>query len=399
MDRPLKSLKVLAVEQYGAGPFGTQHLADLGCEVIKVENRSQGGDYARSLGPHVAPGAEPGNDGLFFQALNRNKKSLSLDLGCPEGQETLHRLVGGVDAVANNLRGDVPEKLGLTFAALSPHNPAIVCAHCTAYGREGNRRNWPGYDYLMQAEAGYFHMSGEPDSPPTRMGLSVVDFMTGTYLALGLVAGVLGARETGHGRDIDVNLFDTALFNLSYLATWAFNCGYRPVRLSRSAHASLVPCQLYRTGDGWIYIMCNKAKFWPTLCRMIGHGELAEDPRFATFDDRRKRRDELTEILDQALQRDTTSNWLERFAGQVPAAQVRTPEDVLADPALAASGKVQKLKFESGGEFSTLFSPIAAGGEDVDRPCSPLGADTDEVLETAGFSHDDIAELRRRGVI
>ncbi|MYG26704.1 MAG: CoA transferase, partial [Boseongicola sp. SB0677_bin_26] len=157
MGLPLEGIRVLAVEQYGAGPFGTQHLADLGAEVIKIENRQSGGDYARALGPYFVEGAKGDDGSLFFQSINRNKRSLTLDLGRSEAQQIFRRLVASADAVANNLRGDVPEKLGLTFDALKSANAAIVCAHCSGYGREGPRRDWPGYDYLMQAETGYFH--------------------------------------------------------------------------------------------------------------------------------------------------------------------------------------------------------------------------------------------------
>jgi succinate---hydroxymethylglutarate CoA-transferase len=400
MDRPLAGLRILAIEQYGAGPFGTQHLADLGAEVIKVENRRLGGDYARGLGPYFVADAEGDDASLFFQAINRNKKSLSLDLSRPEGVKVFHRLVAGADAVANNLRGDVPERLGLTYGALSEINPSIVCAHCSAYGREGTRRTWPGYDFLMQAETGYFHMSGEPGTPPTRMGLSIVDFMGGTYMALGLLAAVIGARQTGQGRDVDVNLFDTALSNLSYLSTWALNSDYAPERVARSAHAALVPCQLYKTADGWIFIMCNKEKFWPMLCAEIDRPELADDPRFATFQDRLPNRDTLTGLLDEALGARPTADWLDRFAGKIPAAPVRTPREALTDPALEAGGKVQTLSLSDGGpSFRALTSPIRTSGDGEDRPCPPLGADTDAILREAGYSDSEIAELRRNGAI
>ena len=177
---------MLAVEQYGAGPFGTLFLADQGAEVIKIENPNTGGDFARDVGPYFfTPG-----DSEFFHAYNRNKKSLGLDISKPEGVEVFRELVKGADAVASNLRGDVPDKLGLTYEALRSVNPKIVCAHLSAYGRTGSRASWPGFDYLMQAEAGYFSLTGEPDTPPTRFGLSVVDQMTGLALGLCLACGV-----------------------------------------------------------------------------------------------------------------------------------------------------------------------------------------------------------------
>lgn len=399
MALPLAGVRVLTIEQYGAGPFGTQHLADLGAEVIKIENRRTGGDYARALGPFFVEGAEGDDASLFFQSVNRNKKSLSLDLGDERARTILERLVAGADAVANNLRGDVPETLGLTYAALKVANPAIVCAHCSAYGREGARRHWPGYDFLMQAEAGYFHMSGEPDTPPTRMGLSVVDFMAGTYLALGVVSGVLAARATGLGRDIDVNLYDTALYNLSYLSAWALNTDYEPERVARSAHATLVPCQLYRTADSWIYIMCNKEKFWGAFCAEIGRVDLVDDPRFADFRSRLERRDELTEIIDAALSEATTEQWLQRLQGKVPMAPVRTPRAALNDEDLQSAGKIATVTMEGGEEFRLLSSPILTGEPSQSLACPPLGHDTQDILEAVGYSKGEIDAFRRNNLI
>lgn len=400
MELPLSGLRVLSVEQYGAGPFGTQHLADLGAEVIKVENHRTGGDYARALGPYFAEGVKGDDGSLFFQAINRNKKSLSLDLGNPEARSVFERLVSGADAVANNLRGDVPEKLGLTYDALKSANPAIVCAHCSAYGRAGERADWPGYDFLMQAEAGYFHMSGEPDTPPTRMGLSIVDFMSGTYMALGLVSAVMSAQRTGLGQDVDVNLYDTALYNLSYLSAWTLNSDYAPERVSRSGHATLVPCQLYRTGDGWIFVMCNKEKFWPVLCETLGLPELAADPRFASYPLRARNRPELEGVLDAAFSRESTAEWLKRLQAKVPVAPVRTPREALTDPALRSSGGIRATRTTTGASFDLLRAPIQAGGDDrQDMACPPSGHNTDEILSSAGYSEEEIRDFRNRGLI
>jgi crotonobetainyl-CoA:carnitine CoA-transferase CaiB-like acyl-CoA transferase len=232
MTMPLKGVRIIAVEQYGAGPFGTQHLADLGAEIIKIENPADGGDVGRAVGPHFfAPG-----DSHFYEAFNRNKKSLTLDVKTAGGKAVLADLVKTADATFDNLRGDLPEKLGLTYARLAQHNPKIVCAHLSAYGRTGSRANWPGYDYLMQAEAGYLSLTGEPDGPPARFGLSIVDMMTGVTAATGLLAGIIEARATGRGRDIDVSLFDVALNNLNYVAAWYLNEGAVVGRAPRSAH-------------------------------------------------------------------------------------------------------------------------------------------------------------------
>ena len=252
--RPLDGLRILAVEQYGAGPFGTQALVDLGAEVVKIENPREGGDVLRSLGPYFDERLGATADSLFFQALNRGKKSVALDLAAPEGREAFHALVRGADAVACNLRGDVPGRLGLTYETLRTVKPEIVCCHLTGYGREGSRAARPAYDYLMQAEGGYFSLNGETDAAPSRFGLSIVDYKAGYCLALSIVSGVLSARKTGRGRDLDVCLYDVALASLNYLAAWSMNAGFEPQRLARSAHPTVVPCQLFETADGWIYI-------------------------------------------------------------------------------------------------------------------------------------------------
>lgn len=209
LSLPLSGLKLITIEQYGAAPFGTMYLADLGAEVIKIENHHSGGE----MGRHVVPYSEDG-DSLFFQTFSCNKKCLALDLKTPAGQEILGRIVTGADALINNLRGDLPAKLGLDYAALGALKPEIVCVHLSAYGRNNARAAWPGLDYVMQAEAGYLSMTGEPDGPPTRMGLSIVDFMAGLTAALALVAGVMGARQSGTGQDYDASLFDVAMANL-----------------------------------------------------------------------------------------------------------------------------------------------------------------------------------------
>src|SRR5436190_5427439 len=226
MPPPLSGLRVIAVEQYGAGPYGSMQLADLGAEVIKIENPADGGDMARHVGPFFFRDGDRSDDSQFFHSFNRNKKSITLDLKKPGARRVLHALAAKADALFDNLRGDLPEKLGLTYAALAPANPKIVCAHLSAYGREGSRAHWPGYDYLMQAEAGYLSLTGEPDGPPARFGLSIIDLMTGTTAAMALLAGIVEARASGRGRDVDVSLFDVALHNLAYVATWYLNGGH-----------------------------------------------------------------------------------------------------------------------------------------------------------------------------
>ncbi len=393
---PLSGVRVLAVEQYGAGPFGTMFLADQGAEVIKIENPNDGGDMSRAVGPYFfAPG-----DSEFFHSFNRNKKSLTLDLGRPEGRAVLHDLVRSADALASNLRGDVPAKLGLTYDRLKAHNARIVCAHLSAYGRTGPRAGWPGFDYLMQAEAGYFSLTGEPGAPPARFGLSVVDYMSGLGLAYALLAALTGARATGAGRDIDVNLFDMALFNTAYQATWYLNEGVVAERLPRSAHAALTPCQLYRTRDGWIYLMCNKEKFWPALCGKLGRPEWIEDARFRMFPDRLKHRVLLTELLDGELGQRTTAEWLEHFAGVVPAAPINDLAQALDNPFVTEHGRLKTLPHPQRGSYRMVGPPVkTAGDESPARPAPALGEHTETLLRELGYDAARISRLRESKVI
>jgi succinate--hydroxymethylglutarate CoA-transferase len=399
MLSPLSGLKVIAVEQYGAGPYGSMQLADLGAEVIKLENPAEGGDMARRVGPFFAGPSETPGDSHFFHSFNRNKKSVTLDLKKPGARRVLHALAAQADGFIDNLRGDLPDQLGLTYGTLSAANPKLVCVHLSAYGREGTRADWPGYDYLMQAEAGYLALTGEPDGPPARMGLSIVDLMTGLFAAFALVSGVLEARAAGRGRDLDVSLFDCALQNLCYLATWYLNTGHVQGREPHSAHPSLVPSQLYRTADGFIFIMCNKEKFWPILCRHLGHPEWADDPRLRSFADRLRHRSLVNALLDDALSARTTQDWLDIFAGQVPAAPVNDLRAALDNPFVQERNRIRNYARPGLAPIRMVAGPIVTSEPPPTRAAPAFGADTETALADCGFSAAEIAALRAEKVI
>lgn len=395
MRLPLAGYRILSAEQYGAGPYGTMFLAQLGAEVIKIEP-PKGGDTARAVGPHFLRDGES----IYFQAFNLNKRSITLDLATPAGQQVLHKLAARSHAVVNNLRGDIPDKIGLTYAALKDSNPALVCAHLSAYGRDNARARWPGYDYLMQAEAGYLSLTGEPDGPPTRMGLSMVDFMTGTIMTIGLLATLIEAGRTGVGRDVDVDLLSAAVHQLSYPAVWYMNAGDVTGRAPRSAHPSVTPSQMFRTADGWIFVMAQLPKFWTILCDRIGHPELAADPRFRTPAERLANRAALTEVLDDVFATAPTAAWLDRLQGHLPVAPVNAVDQALDNPFLAATRMLDQVAHPDRPELRVLANPIRLDGDRLPNRAAPLlGGDTDAVLAEAGFAAAEIAELRAGGVI
>jgi len=393
---PLAGIRIIAVEQYGAGPWGTMYLADLGAEVIKVENPAENGEIGRFVGPHFfGPG-----DSQFFQTFNRNKKSIGLDLKQAGGQAVLHDLVRTADGIYDNLRGDLPAKLGLTYETLRQFNERLVCAHLSAYGREGSRAAWPGYDYLMQAEAGHMSVTGEPDGPPARYGLSVVDLMTGLAAAFGLLSGIISARTNGLGRDVDVSLFDLALHNLNYPGTWYLNAGDITSRVPRGAHPSLTPSQLYRTADGWIFIMCNKEKFWPVLVELIGKPQWATDPDFGNYTARLKNRDRLTQMLDEALMAQDTAYWLKLLSGKVPVAPVNNVAEALENDFVKERAGVQEYSYPDGRGVRMVTNPLRMSGVELPTLAGPaLGAHTTALLEQLNYDGSKIAKLRQLKVI
>ncbi|OYY90954.1 MAG: CoA transferase [Sphingomonas sp. 28-66-16] len=395
MRLPLTGYRILSAEQYGAGPYGTMFLAQLGAEVIKIEPPKLG-DTARAVGPHYLREGES----LYFQSFNLNKRSLTLDLTVPEGQAVLRRLAATSHAVANNMRGDLAAKLGLTYAALAEINPAIVCAHLSAYGRDNPRAKWPGYDYLMQAEAGFLALTGEPDGPPVRFGLSMVDFMTGTMMTIGLLAALIDAARTGTGRDVDVDLLSSAVHQTSYPAMWYLNEGDVTSRAPRSAHPSVTPSQMFRTADGWLFVMAQLPKFWTVLTDRIGRPDLALDARFASPDARLANRDALTEALDAVFEQQTTRHWLDLLRGYMPVAPVNALDEALDNPFLAETGMIDRVAHPDRADLRVLASPIRLDGKRLPNRAGPLlGADTDAVLAEAGFDPGEIDGLKQRGIV
>lgn len=376
---PLQGVRVLAVEQFGAGPYGTMFLAHLGADVVKIENPATRGDPSRQTGPYLLGR----DDSLYFQGWNTNKRSVSLDIKSLEGRAAFEELVADADVVLNNLRGDQPVKLGLDFAALSALNPAIVCVHISAYGRGNSREAWPGYDYLMQAETGLMHLTGEPDTPPARVGApSIVDHMTGITSMVGLLSALLRARETGQGCDVDTNLFDVTLHQLGYTASWLLNEGHVAQRQPRSGHYSLAPVQTFPTADGWIFVMCMTQKFWEALVHALGRSDMAGMAQFRTAASRNEHRAMLTSMLDAEFRQQPNGHWLKLLQGVLPVAPVNTLDDALRSDFFHESAMGTAFDHPAReAPVHMLANPLKFDGRrPVLRACSPLGADTDSVL-------------------
>lgn len=393
--RPLEDVRIIALEQYGAGPFGSVHLADLGAEVIKIEDPRTGGDVGRTVPPY-----QEGEDSLFFETFNRNKRSLSLDVSTPAGRAVLEDLVRVSDVLYSNLRGDVPARLRITYDDLKAINPAIVCCSLSGFGMTGPRAKEPAYDYILQGLGGWMSLTGEPDGPPQKSGLSLVDYCGGFVAAIAVLAGVHAARRDGVGMDCDVSLFDTAISMLTYPAVWHLNGGFEPVRMRRSAHPSLVPFQNFEAADGWIVVGCAKEKFWQRLVVAIGRPELGADPRYATFEERRRNAGDLLPIVEDALATQTVEHWIDVLTeAGVPCGPINTVAQALADPHTEAREMVVTTTHPRFGEVRQPASPVRVGEARRDHRRAPLrNEDAPYVLsELLGYDATRIEVLSTDG--
>jgi crotonobetainyl-CoA:carnitine CoA-transferase CaiB-like acyl-CoA transferase len=389
--RPLEDVRILAIEQYGAGPFASVHLADLGAEVIKIEDPASDGDVGRYVVPQ-----QHGEDSLFFETFNRNKRSLSLGIATPEGRAVFEDLVKVSDVVHSNLRGDVPAKLRIRYDDLKHLNPAIVCCSLSGFGMTGPRSAEPGYDYILQGMAGWMDLTGEPDGPPTKSGLSLVDYSGGLVAAMSMLTALHAARRDGVGGDCDVSLFDTAIAMLTYPAAWLLNGDFVPKRTHHSAHPSLVPFQIFPTADSWLVVACPKEKFWARLAAAIDRPEWATDPRFADFAARRENSEELQELLTGVFGTRSAAHWLSVLgAAGVPCGPVNSVAEALAEPHTSARNMVVETEHPYFGTVRQVASPVRVGNEPPEYRRAPRRhEDAGYVLaDLLGYDAERIAAL------
>ncbi len=367
---PLAGIRVLEVGHILSGPFAGMLLADLGADVIKIE--SAGGDLSRQVGSQVI-----GGHNVYFASLNRNKRSVSIDLTTDEGQAQLGALAATAHALLVNLRPSAIRKLGLHYDALRRYNPRIVCVALTGYGLDGPAAEWPSFDYVVQARTGVAAMTGEPGGPPTLAGYSAVDNSAGIMAALGLVAKVL----EGTGGQVDVSLLDVMLSQLNYKAAAYLNGGEHPGRSRLGAHAFYVPAQLFRTSSGYLALFVTRDDHWRRLCGEIGRPGWADDPRFATLRARFDNREALLAALGAVLEEASAAEWEARLRPLgIAVGRVEELPEALDGDLVRSRGMVVSVETVDG-PLQMIGSPIHFDGERPEyRPPPHLHEHTDEIV-------------------
>ena len=393
----LDGVRVLDLTTFLSGPFGTQLLADLGAEVIKIE--SQGGDSSRHIPPYFVAGSS-----AYFHAINRNKTSVQIDLKNPDGLDAFLRLVEKSDIVIHNFRPGVMERLGLTPERLQETNERIVSCSISGFGETGPRRQIPAYDAMIQAWSGGMSLTGHPDSPPSRMGIPIGDLAAGMYAAIASIAAYSSALRTGEGAHIDVAMFDSQLALLVYQASYYFLSGEDP-QPQGSGHLSIPTYRSFFCADGsYIMVTANTEGMWKALCQVIGLADLPEDSRFLTNALRLENAEELWSLLEPAFRARQSGELVEALlAAGVPAARVNTVGEALADQQTAARNMVVDLPTHEGDVIRVSGNPIKSAGVRPDsdfEAAAPLGANTADLLVSiAGYDPKIVEKMQASGAV
>jgi crotonobetainyl-CoA:carnitine CoA-transferase CaiB-like acyl-CoA transferase len=391
----LDGVRVLDLSRVIAGPWCGALLADLGADVIKVEDPG-GGDESRTWPPHKD------GEAAAYLLFNRNKRGMTLDLKAPEAVEVVKALVGSSDVLIENFRTGTMESYGLGYEALAAINPRLIYCSVSAFGRTGPRKDSPGYEALMQAFSGIMSITGEPGGQPVRAGVSFLDLSTGILCAMGVCAALIQRERTGLGQRVDGSLLETAVSLLAFHAEGYLLTGAIPKALG-SGHPSLSPYRNFKCRDGqWIFIAAANDRFWVKLAGALGRGDLAADPRFAVNQQRVKNRVELEALLERVIAERDRDTLLKLLAeADVPAAPVNTVDQVMTDPQTVERGIVQKVEHPTLGEIPVVGTPLKFSRMTPGvRHAAPLrGEHTDQILAECGLAPEKIRELRDKKVV
>lgn len=393
----LSDIRVLELGQVLAAPFAGMILGDLGADVIKIES-PDGGDSARRTPPHFYEG-----ESIYFMALNRNKRSVVIDLAKAGGRRVFYDLAKRADVVLDNLRPGVSEKLKVNHEVLQKHNPAIISCSINGYGSDTPDRAKPSFDLMIQARGGGMSLTGEPGGPPLRMGVSISDHVAGIYAVVGILAALHARSETAKGQRIEVPLFSTMLSLLSYEAAFHLYSGEIPEPVG-SGHRSLMPYNAVRTQDGHIVVDAHLPKFWSALCRALSAEDLASDPRFTSLEARNRNRQALLAILDERFAAKTSDEWLAILdTNGIPCAPINDLQAALNDPITRALNMVVDIKHKGIGlNFRTTGNPIRMSAGGATRHTAPplLGEHTEAVLKgLLGYTEARITDLLRQKAV
>ena len=380
---PLSGIRVVDLTRILAGPYATMILGDLGADVIKIEN-PDGGDDTRAWGPPWVPQAAGAS--AYFTAVNRNKRSVALDLKTEAGRDALWRLIETADVVVSNFRPGVIERLGFSWEAVHARAPRVVYALVNGYGATGPGAAKPSFDVIVQGESGVMDVTGWPDGPPTRVGISLGDETAGLLVVQGILAALLARERSGEGQRVEVALHDGLLSLLTYHAQNWWAGGERPARLG-NAHPSIVPYQTFPTRDGWINVGVGNERQWAALCGLIGRPEWRADERFATNGARVVRRAELVPLLEAIFAERDAQDWLDALAAAgIPAGRIRPVVEALDSPEAGYREMVVEVPADGGDPLRLLGIPVklSATPGAIRRPPPALGEHTAEVLAEIG---------------
>lgn len=396
MAGALAGIKVLDLSRVLAGPWAGQLLADLGAEVLKVERPGAGDDTRQWAPPSLLDGTA-----AYFLCANRGKRSVTVDITKPEGQEIVRALAQDADVVIENYKVGGLKKYGLDYDSLSQLNPRLVYCSITGFGQDGPYAELPGYDYIVQGMSGLMSITGPADGEPHKVGVAVTDLFTGIYACNAILAAIIARNSSGQGQYIDMALFDCALASLANInMNWLIGQQVPP-RLG-NAHANIVPYQVFACADGHFILACGNDKQFRAVCQVIGLPALADDERFASNPQRVKHRDSVVPLLAEAFMGNTREQWLKMLdeAG-VPCGPINTVDEAFRDPQIRHRGMEIHMQDSVGQNVPLVGCPIKLSGTPVEYNQAPpkLGEHTDDVLRALGYDAARIATLREQGTV